>query len=311
MSSTTLLITLAIISILLIGGLVYLSKLKNTSLAFKRAITGYSFIVPWLIGFFMLVVIPLGRVIYMSFQNVKPKDGIYHYQFIGFGNFERILRVDLDFVLHAQNYVVKVLLYTPVIITLAIVIALLLNQNIKGKGFFRMVFFLPIIILNGKLLENMSQYGGMDISLNRFVYDLLAVVVPEFAFESVLGLFGYIIEILWYTGVPILIFLALLQKVDKSLFEAAAIDGADAWSTFWKITLPAIWPGVSVAVIFIVVFLANFDGNPINAFINTSMSASDKSEGYAAAVALLYAFLQLVLIGILLFITIPRERRRT
>ena len=90
----------------------------------------------------------------------------------------------------------------------------------------------------------------------KIVIDLIETVIPHFAVSIFIDMFGYIIEILWYTGVPILIFLAMLQKIDRSLYEAASIDGANAWSIFWKITLPIIRPAITVSIIFIVVFLA-------------------------------------------------------
>ncbi len=276
---------------------------KSLSMEQKKGLTGFMFTSPFVIGLVGLVFYPLGRIIYMSFNNVIQYQTEFTYQWVGLENFKRILTIDIDFVLEVQNFIVRVLLYTPVIITLAIIIAMLLNQKIKAKGFFRMIFFLPIIILNGELLANMSEYGGMDIHLSFFVIDVITTLVPEFAVELFIELFGIIIEILWYTGVPILIFLAMLQKVDKSLYEAASIDGANAWSMFWKITLPIIAPAITVSIIFIVVFLGNFDGNPINGIINASRVSFDRREGYASAMALIYTFVQVLVIAILLFVS--------
>ncbi len=288
----------------------YFKKLKgNRTIAQKKAMTGYLYLSPWIIGFFTLVVYPFSRIIYMSFHNVFQYQQTYEFEWVGLDNYARILTKDIDFVLEVQNFIVRVLLYTPVIIALAIIIAILLNQNVKGKSLFRMIFFLPIIILNGELLDNMSNYGGMDIHLGAFVIDLIETVIPHFAVSIFIDMFGYIIEILWYTGVPILIFLAMLQKIDRSLYEAASIDGADAWSIFWKITLPIIRPAITVSIIFIVVFLANFDGNPINNIILVSRSEGSRREGYASALALIYSFVQIVVITILYLIARERPQR--
>ena len=245
----------------------------------------------------------------MSFNNVFQYQTTYQFEWVGWDNYLRILTEDIDFIIEVQNFVVRVLLYTPVIITLAIIIALLLNQDIKGKGFFRMIFFLPIIILNGELLENMSNYGGTDIRISFFILDIITTIIPPFAVDLFVEMFGYIVEILWYTGVPILIFLAMLQKIDRSLYEAASIDGANAWSIFWKITLPIIRPAITVSIIFIVVFLANFDGNPINGIILSSRSEGSRREGYASAMALIYSFVQIFVITILYFIARERPQK--
>lgn len=282
---------------------------RSRTMAKKRAFTGHMFVLPWTIGFLGLVVYPFGRIIFMSFNQVFSQGQDYVYNYIGWENYRRILMDDIDFVLEVQNFVVRVLLYTPVIITLAIIIALLLNQDIKGKGIFRMVFFLPIIILNGALLENMSNYGGTDIQISFFILDVITTVVPRFAVALFIEMFGYIVEILWYTGVPILIFLAMLQKIDRSLYEAASIDGANAWSIFWKVTLPIIRPAITVSIIFIVVFLANFDGNPINGIIDDARSRGDRREGYASALAIIYSFVQILVISILYFIARQKPQK--
>lgn len=284
-------------------------SVTDLTMAQKKAITGYGFLSPWILGFLGLVVYPIGLLVFKSFNNVRQSGGDYNYTWVGFDNYHRILRIDIDFVVMVQDFIVKVLLYTPVIIALAVIIAMLLNQGIKGKGFFRMVFFLPIIILNGQLLSTMSENGGMDIHLSPFVIDMLTTIVPVFALDVFIGLFSIIIEILWYTGVPILIFLAMLQKIDKSLYEAASIDGANAWSIFWKVTLPIIRPAISVAIIFIVVFLANFDGNPINREIVRSNGDPSRYQGYAAAMAIIYSFIQIIVISMLLLLTRQRNKK--
>ncbi len=291
-------------------GKIIRNKWNNASFANKRAITGYLFVSPWILGFLGLVLYPFGRIVYMSLNNVSLYQQNYTYEWVGLRNFERILFEDIDFVLEVQNFLARVVLYTPVIIALSIIIAMLLNQDIKGKGFFRMIFFLPIIILNGELLENMSNYGGMDINLSFFVIDVINTIIPELAVNLFIGLFEIIVEILWYCGVPILIFLAMLQKVDKSLYEAASIDGANSWSIFWKIVLPAIYPAVSVSIIFIVVFLANFDGNPINLLILQSKNDGSRRDGYASAMALIYGSLQIVVISLLFLLTRDRSNKK-
>lgn len=288
----------------------FFTKRDKSSLAQKAARKGYVYIAPWIVGFLGLVLYPFGRIIYMSMNNVTIVEQSYNYKWVGFDNFKRILFEDIDFILEVQNFVVRVFLYTPVIIALAVVIAMLLNQPIKGKAIFRMIFFLPIIILNGELLENMAQYGGMDINLSPFVLDIITTVVPRQALGLFIELFSIVIEILWYCGVPILIFLAMLQKVDRSLYEAASIDGANAWSIFWKITFPALRPAISVSVIFIVVFLANFDGNPINGIILRAKLDGSRRDGYASAMALIYSFIQIGIITLLFFITKERQKVR-
>jgi ABC-type sugar transport system permease subunit len=241
----------------------------------------------------------------MSFNNVSYglKSG-WRYNWVGKENYHRILFEETDFVIAVQNFFVSTLLYVPVIIALSVIIAMLLNQKLKGESFFRLLFFLPIIILNGELMENMSSYGGMSINANRFILETLFSIIPSKSVVLLIGdLFDLIVQLLWYSAVPVLLFLAALQKISKDMYEAASIDGASPWTTFWKITLPTIYPLVSICVIYVVVFLANFEANPINSIIMNSKFDGSRREGYASALAILYSAVQIILISILYYTT--------
>jgi ABC-type sugar transport system permease subunit len=247
----------------------------------------------------------------MSFYNVSFgfKSG-WRYKWVGMENYQRILFEEIDFVIEAQNFFVGTLLYVPVIIALSIIIAMLLNQKIRGKSFFRLLFFLPIIILNGELMENMSTYGGMSIIANRFILETIYTIIPSRnVVLLIVDLFELIVQLLWYSAVPILIFLAALQKIGKDMYEAASIDGASAWTSFWKITLPTIYPLISICVIYVVVFLANFEANPINTIIMESKYDGARREGYASALAILYSIVQITLIAILYYATRSRNSK--
>ncbi|MFC0470637.1 carbohydrate ABC transporter permease [Halalkalibacter kiskunsagensis] len=245
----------------------------------------------------------------MSFNNVSfgSRSG-WRYNWVGLENYQRILFEDVDFVIAAQNFFVSTLLYVPVIIALSVIIAVLLNQKIKGKSFFRLLFFLPVIIMSGELMENISSYGGMAISANRLLLDVIYTIIPsQNVVLWIVSLFELIVQLMWYSAVPILIFLAALQKVGKDMYEAASIDGASPWSAFWKITLPTIYPLVSVCVVFVVVFLANFELNPIIGIILESTYEGSRREGYASAISILYTFVQILLISILYYATRSRK----
>ncbi|ERJ13061.1 carbohydrate ABC transporter permease [Haloplasma contractile] len=282
---------------------------KGLTYKSRNAITGLLFVSPWIIGFLIFVAYPLFRTVFFSFKNVlwSAETG-YTYEHVGFDNYKRILTENIEFSVAAQDFAVEVLIYVPVIIALSIIIAMLLNTKLKGTTLFRLIFFLPIIILNGELMENMNDYGGLSLDVNGLIIGIVHKIAPESMVDIIIFLFDTVLEILWYCGLPILIFLAALQKIDKSLYEAAQIDGASGWNIFWKITLPTIYPLISVTIVYIVVFLANFDANPINDIIREARFDASKREGYASAQALLYALIQTILIVFLYLLTKRREK---
>lgn len=282
---------------------------KGLNIARKEAITGLLFILPWFIGVLLFVGIPLVRTIYFSFNNVRYSGELgYLYEWIGFENYERILRVDVDFIYEVQNFVVRVFTFVPAIIAISVFIAVLLNSKIKGIAIFRLIFFLPVIVFSGSLLTNLTNNQGFNLEVSGFAYQVIQTVVPNVIESAILLLFRTVTEVLWYCGIPIIIFLAALQKVDHSIYEAAQIDGASAWNIFWKITLPVIFPLVGIVIVFIVVFMGNFDANPILAIIRDSRVNPARREGYASALAILYALLQTTLIVILFKIFNRKEK---
>lgn len=271
----------------------------------RKALTGLLFVSPWVVGFLLLVAYPLYRTVFLSFNNVSYgiKSG-WRYNWVGLENYQRILFEDVDFIVEVQNFFVSTILQVPVIIALSVIIAVLLNQKIKGNSVFRLIFFLPVIILSGELMTNIGDYGGTAISSSAIIIDILETVMPSGELVTwIVSLFELIAQLMWYCAIPILIFLAALQNVNNSMYEAAAIDGASPWVSFWKITLPTIYPLVSVGVVFTVVFLANFEANPIIPIIFESTYDGARREGYTSALSILYTFVQLTLIVILYFTT--------
>jgi ABC-type sugar transport system permease subunit len=286
-----------------------LKKSKQTQKR-KKAITGLLFVSPWIIGFLIFFAYPLLQAIYMSFNSVFASARGFNFQMVGFENYYRILREDVDFLVQAQNFTVSTLINVPVIISISIVIATLLNQKLKATSLFRLIYFIPIIVLNAEIMEILTSNGATQVHSRGFLLMLISMYAPEQVGELLIELFIRIQEILWYSGVPILIFLAALQKCDKSIYEAASIDGASRWESFWKITLPTIFPMITVAIIYLVVFLSNFGMNEINDIILGARARTDRGYGYASALSVLYTILQLGIMGTLLLVIRSRDQRR-
>jgi ABC-type sugar transport system permease subunit len=187
-----------------------------------------------------------------------------------------------------------------------LVLALLLNQKVKLKGVFRTLFFLPIIVVSGPVINMLLNEGASTIPLieQYGFYDMINKTLPYFLVEPVTTLFSQLILILWYSGVPILIFFAGLQKIDIALYEASSIDGASSWVSFWKIVLPSIKGMILINAIYIIVFLATSEINELIIWIRDSMlDASNRGFGVASAAAWVYSvsIALLLLVSFLLF----------
>ena len=117
--------------------------------------------------------------------------------------------------------------------------------------------------------------------------------------------------ILWFSGIQILVFMTGLQKMDKSMYEAAKIDGATRWEMFWKITLPALNPTIVLNVIFTVVMQSVFSLNPIIIKIGNDMNGTGEGAGYgyASAMAWIYFIVMLVILGLAVLIFKKHEKK--
>ncbi len=268
------------------------TKRKRLSLKQRENMMGYIFILPWIIGTAIFVIRPLGQSFHFALSNVRMTPMGRQVTPVGILNFTQILQEDVTFPTELVAYLMRTVLATPVIVVFALIIALLLNSKIKGKGFFRLIFFLPVIIASGPVMEQLvSQGAGSIPSMNTSAISSLIGFLPDFLEEAIMGLFENIVMYLWYSGIQILIFLAAVQKIDTSLYEAAKIDGGSTWECFWKITLPTIKNMTLLNVVYTIIFLSNNEQNTIIETIKDAMfgTTGSKGYGYASAMAWLYA----------------------
>lgn len=263
---------------------------------------GYLFVLPWIIGFMIFTVFPIFYSLYLSFFSVKITTTGIQTTFLQWKNYLNAFTSDVTFINFLLKYLREIFIVVPLIVILALMIALLLNQNIKGKGILRTIFFLPVIISSGPVLEKLQNLGVTSIpKVSEYVIYRLAVNHPGLGFTS---LFTYIIDnmmiLLWFSGVQILIFIAALQKTDKSIYEAARIDGASAWEIFWKITLPSLVPMIIVNVIYTLVMYSISTLNPVINQIKMHMFKMETGFGYASALSWVYFVMMLLVLGVMI-----------
>lgn len=275
-------------------------RIKPGRLAKREAITGLIFITPWIVGACLFLAYPLITSFYYALNNIRITPIGKNYTFVGYGNFTQILLSDADFPTQLISYITSTIISVPVIVVFALLIAMMLNQNIKAKGFFRLIFFLPVIIVSGPILGMLTQQGAGSITAidTQAITTAIQEFLPRSLANPISELFENMITILWYSGVQILIFLSSLQKIDRSMYEAAKIDGGSGWECFWKITLPTIKPMILLNCVYTVVFISNNDQNEIIELIKNAMfsGTAEKGYGYASAMAWLYSLVVVLIV---------------
>lgn len=286
-------------------------RVKPGRLARREAITGLLFISPWIVGACIFLAYPLITSFWYALNNIRITPMGKSFTFVGHGNFTQIIMSDPDFPTQMIDYITSTILSVPIIVVFALIIAMMLNENIKGKGFFRLIFFLPVIIVSGPILGMLTQQGAGSITAidTQAISGAIESFLPHALAEPISELFENMITILWYSGVQILIFLSALQKIDRSMYEAAKIDGGSGWECFWKITLPTVKPMILLNCVYTVVFISNNDQNAIIELIKGAMFSGtrEKGYGYASAMAWMYSVVVVLIVCIFAVLLLVRK----
>lgn len=278
---------------------------KMGRLAKREARMGYLFVAPWIIGVIAFLMVPLVQSFQFMWYNIRITPQGMKFVPVGTGNFTQIWLEDPEFPQQLVTYIWQTIIEVPIIVVFALLIAMMLNQKIFARGFFRLIFFLPVIIVSGPVMNMLVSEGAASIpALNtQSVVAAFEMVLPHAIAQEIGDMFSNMIMILWYSGVQILIFLSSLQKMDVNMYEAAKIDGAGGWECFWKLTLPTVKPMILICSIYTVIFLSGNEQNPLINMIEGAMfsGTKEKGYGYASAMAWMYAIV-ISLIALLFFL---------
>ncbi|MGN0665553.1 MAG: carbohydrate ABC transporter permease [Huintestinicola sp.] len=286
-------------------------KKLNLSYEKKKGLYGYGFIALWFIGALMFFIIPVIKSFWYSFNEVKPETGYLVVNWLGITNYKNAFMRDPNF----RQYLVQVLeetvTQTPIIIIFSLFVAIVINQEFKGRTFARAVFFLPVIIATGPVYAiitgDLSTAGTSDA--DQFSTMFSADMVDELL--EFVGIYGFndtltetlsemtadILNLVWKCGIQIIIFLSSLQGIPTSAKEAAAIEGATSWEFFWKITLPYVSPMILVNLVYTIIDKFT---DPTNVVMTRVLQVQDDwMYGYSAAMAWSYFAIVLAIVGII------------
>ncbi len=289
---------------------------KLAGLQKRKAISGYLFILPFIIGFLMFMLVPLFRSLYMSFCEVifRPAGGGNDYNFLGLTNYIRAFTVDLDFNRLLVEEITQMFYNSLAVMVFSFFVALILNQKFKGRALVRAVFFLPVILSSGVLLgietDNQLISSVMDMVEESNTNANISIAIQEIlrtagvgtrAFQQVFDIVDGIYDVAISSGIQIIIFLSGLQTISESMYEAASIEGCTSWESLWKITFPMVSPLLLVNWIYSIVDYCMRNNNQIITKINDQMILF-MDYGFASAIAWTYFLVVILIIGVTSFL---------
>jgi len=291
-----------------------MSKKKVRTLEQKNAWIGRGFLLPFYLGFIFFFLPSLIQSISYIFSDVTIDIYGVHTKFNGLENLRYIFNTDLDFKENLINTLLELLWKTPVVLISSLLMAILINKKFFGRTLVRAIFFLPVIIASGVVMDmiendqiaasvmagNMVSGGGGVISNNSLEILLSQANIPEELMKMFMNISNNIFDVLFNCGIQMLIFLAALQSISPSLYEASAVEGASGWDNFWTITIPMILPMMLVNFVYTVVDSFTSSENLIMSQILENIEIL--RLGHASAILWLFCLIIGLIFGILFFI---------
>lgn len=278
---------------------------KRKSLINKRNRSGYSFIIHYVIGLVLFFIIPIINSIWYGFNDVVIEPGNINTKFVGLKYFKDIILIDPDYLDNLRDSIGMMMYSLPVIISLSLILAVLLNQKYKGRTVFRAIFFLPVIITNSVVLNMLnsdfitmplfsSSSSGAGIIDYKVILQNLSV--PSYISPILTFLLSNTIDLIWKCGVQTILFLAGLQSIPASLYEVSKIEGANKWEEFWLVTVPSLRHIISLVLIYTMIELFADMKNVVVAKAYSLMVAQNFSK--SSAMLWVYFFIISIFIGL-------------
>lgn len=281
---------------------------RGMSIRTSNILVGYGFLALWIIGFLVFTAYPLFYSLFLSFNRVKIGINGIEATFAGLYWYKEVFLTDVEFLPALADTLRFVGYSSPIIIVVALILAVLLNGKFPARGLFRTIFFFPVIIISGPVISEFTTNNAVTIGnpSQYFMYNLIGTL-PGVISEPLTYIIRNIVIILWFSGVQMLIYLSGLQKIGTPIFEAAQIDGASSWDIFWKITLPYIKPLILVNAIYTVVEMSTFPDTAINQLIAAKMFTANVIYSYSAAISWIFFCIQILMLLICLLLLRPRK----
>ena len=286
-------------------------KKKIISYERKQGFVGFMFTLPWLLGFIMFFFVPAIKSIQFSLSNVDTANN-FKTSWNNFDNFVSIIKRNPDFLQNLTVSFRELAINVPVILVFSLFVAVLLNRKFIGRGIARAVFFLPVIVTTGvvmtafnggadssKVFEGEVSNGIMFSTMNASQLLIDLGLSPQIT-GYLTQIADRIFDVVWDSGIQIILFLAALQGISPALYEACDVEGATAWEKFWLITFPNVTPIILVNIVYTIVDTFSDPSNPVLMQIN---DLNDMWKfGVSSAMIWVYCILILLILGAIFLI---------
>ena len=290
---------------------------RRMSMAQKKMLAGFLFTLPAIIGVIWLFLIPMGKSLFTSFHHVEIslQSKSTEYTFMGFENYRTALARDPTFNQTLVESLVQMLTNVPIIVFFSFFAATLVNSKFPGRSIARFLFFLPLVTASASVMtldssdvfqQAMANTDFKSIDAGGFLQGLEVSELLQYSgrleglADFIMNAINGVFKIISLSGVQIIILLAALQSVPRSLYEMAIVEGATQWEIFWKITFVLISPMLLICLLYSIIdsFTA-YDNMVLQAIEYQLYTAAGYGQGYglAAAMSWIYFLVMAILLG--------------
>ena len=283
--------------------------MRKLTLENKKSLLGLFFTSPWIIGVIVFFLYPLISTIRYSFSEVSFSEAGLVVEPLSnwFENFVKPFVEDTDFLKYFTDSLQRIGLLSPCIVFFSLFIAIMLNQKFIGRTFMRSMFFLPFILATGLVTAMIKQSltdiaRGGDSSSNLFnpallMNFLLESEVPAEIVNILSILISNMMDLVWQSGLQVIIFLVGLLAIPEVYYEVAKVEGSTAWETFWKVTFPLISPFLLVSLIYTIIDLFTAYDNKLMQYI-VDAGYKNFNLSYMSAMFWIYFIAVMIIVGI-------------
>ena len=286
------------------------TKRKHRGIEEIKSRYGFMFILPWFIGFMIFFAYPLIQSIIYSFSEITIVDGGVQTNWVGLKHYKYILFDSPDYFYYFKPAIIKVIYSLPLILLISIVLGVLLNQKFRGRTFFRSLYFFPVIIATGVVIDIIFKTTGdmtSSSSAESFTSNMFTVedimgwldLSGEIA-DYVQMAISSIFDLVWSCGIQIVLIIAGLQSIPSTLYEASYVEGCSKWQQFWFITIPMLSQVILLVTVFTMVEVFTDKRNGMIAQTYRQMSGGNYDE--TSAMLWFYLVVVGVLMGLVLYL---------
>lgn len=278
---------------------------KKRSVEMRNSRNGFLFVLPWTVGFLLFFLVPLLQSIIFSFADVKTTTQGLQIDLVGLENFRYVFYESAKYVDNLVDSVASFAYQIPIVIILSLIIAVSLNSKFRGRTFFRMIFFIPVIIATGVILDFLmgdsvmeemrsATQGSSSVYLSGLIdfnKVFMQLGLPDAVMTVISDYVNEIFDLVWKCGIQIVLFISGLQSIPDQLYEVSKVEGANKIEEFWYITVPMLGNTLVLVLIFTAI---DFCVSTDNAVVKQAYTLLLNEQNYSESSAMMWSYFAIV-----------------